>query len=63
MYRSTAVGWASGYTNAIPHLLEQLAAPRKGLIGRGLMPVPQFAPSDPQTPHPIGPERINRLSR
>lgn len=26
-------GWADGYTNAVPRLLEGLSAPRKGLIG------------------------------
>ncbi|MBP1082022.1 MULTISPECIES: CocE/NonD family hydrolase [Bacillus] len=28
-------GWADGYTNAIPRLLEGLSGPRKGLIGPG----------------------------
>lgn len=26
-------GWADGYTNAIPRLLEGLSCPKKGLIG------------------------------
>jgi putative CocE/NonD family hydrolase len=41
-------GWTDGYTNAIPRLLERLAAPRKGLIGPWAHSYPHFALPGPQ---------------
>ena len=41
-------GWTDGYTNAIPRLLEHLAAPRKGLIGPWAHAYPHFALPGPQ---------------
>ena len=41
-------GWADGYTNAVPRLLEGLTGPRKGLIGPWAHAYPQFATPGPQ---------------
>jgi uncharacterized protein len=41
-------GWTDGYSNAIPRLLERLAAPRKGLIGPWAHAYPHFALPGPQ---------------
>ena len=41
-------GWTDGYTNAIPRLLEHLAAPRKALIGPWAHAYPHFALPGPQ---------------
>ena len=38
-------GWADGYTNAIPRLLEGLPGPRKGLIGPWAHAWPQAGPA------------------
>ena len=40
-------GWADGYTNAIPRLLEGLPGPRKGLIGPWAHAWPQAGPPGP----------------
>ena len=40
-------GWADGYTNAIPRLLEGLPGPRKGLIGPWAHAWPQAGPPEP----------------
>ncbi len=40
-------GWADGYTNAIPRLLEGLPGPRKGLIGPWAHAWPQAGPPQP----------------
>ena len=40
-------GWADGYTNAIPRLLEGLPGPRKGLIGPWTHAWPQSGPPEP----------------
>ena len=40
-------GWADGYTNAIPRLLEGLPGPRKGLIGPWTHAWPQAGPPEP----------------
>ena len=40
-------GWADGYTNAIPRLLEGLSGPRKGLIGPWAHAWPQAGPPEP----------------
>jgi len=40
-------GWADGYTNAIPRLLEGLSVPRKGLIGPWAHAWPQAGPPGP----------------
>ena len=40
-------GWADGYTNAIPRLLEGLPGPRKGLIGPWTHAWPQSGPPQP----------------
>jgi putative CocE/NonD family hydrolase len=40
-------GWADGYTNAIPRLLEGLSVPRKGLIGPWAHAWPQAGPPEP----------------
>jgi len=41
-------GWADGYTNAIPRLLEGLKGPRKGLIGPWAHEYPEVAVPGPQ---------------
>ncbi|MCM3637490.1 CocE/NonD family hydrolase [Sporosarcina luteola] len=41
-------GWADGYTNAIPRLLEGLKGPRKGLIGPWAHEYPEMAVPGPQ---------------
>ncbi|MGH7985964.1 MAG: CocE/NonD family hydrolase [Candidatus Binataceae bacterium] len=41
-------GWADGYTNAIPRLVERLTVPRKGLIGPWAHAYPHFALPGPQ---------------
>jgi predicted acyl esterase len=41
-------GWADGYKNAIPRLLEKLKVPRKGLIGPWAHAYPHFALPGPQ---------------
>jgi putative CocE/NonD family hydrolase len=41
-------GWTDGYTNAIPRLLANLSAPRKGLIGPWAHAYPHFAKPGPQ---------------
>ncbi|WP_342510418.1 CocE/NonD family hydrolase [Sporosarcina sp. FSL K6-1522] len=41
-------GWADGYTNAIPRLLEGLKGPRKGLIGPWAHEYPEMAIPGPQ---------------
>ena len=40
-------GWADGYTNAIPRMLEGLPGPRKGLIGPWAHAWPQAGPPQP----------------
>jgi putative CocE/NonD family hydrolase len=40
-------GWADGYSNAVPRLIEHLKCPRKGLIGPWAHKYPHIA-----TPHP-----------
>ncbi|MGG3622124.1 CocE/NonD family hydrolase [Bacillus gobiensis] len=40
-------GWADGYTNAIPRLLEGLSGPRKGLIGPWAHEYPEVAVPGP----------------
>jgi putative CocE/NonD family hydrolase len=40
-------GWADGYTNAIPRLLEGLPGPRRGLIGPWAHAWPQAGPPEP----------------
>jgi uncharacterized protein len=40
-------GWADGYTNAVPRLLEGLSCPRKGLIGPWAHAWPQAGPPQP----------------
>ncbi|WP_119462481.1 CocE/NonD family hydrolase [Rhodospirillaceae bacterium SYSU D60014] len=40
-------GWADGYSNAIPRLLEGLNVPRKGLIGPWVHKYPHFAKPGP----------------
>ena len=40
-------GWADGYTNAIPRMLEGLPGPRKGLIGPWAHAWPQAGPPEP----------------
>jgi uncharacterized protein len=41
-------GWADGYSNAIPRLLEGLSCPKKGLIGPWAHKYPHFALPGPQ---------------
>ncbi len=41
-------GWADGYSNAIPRLLEGLACPKKGLVGPWAHKYPHFALPGPQ---------------
>jgi putative CocE/NonD family hydrolase len=41
-------GWTDGYTNAIPRLLANLSAPRRGLIGPWAHAYPHFAKPGPQ---------------
>ncbi|MFD1926648.1 CocE/NonD family hydrolase [Sporosarcina siberiensis] len=41
-------GWADGYTNAVPRLLEGLKGPRKGLIGPWAHEYPEVAVPGPQ---------------
>ncbi len=41
-------GWTDGYTNAIPRLLANLSAPRKGLIGPWAHAYPHVALPGPQ---------------
>jgi len=41
-------GWADGYTNAIPRMLEGLTGPRKGLIGPWAHEYPEVAVPGPQ---------------
>ncbi|WP_339251728.1 CocE/NonD family hydrolase [Sporosarcina sp. FSL W8-0480] len=41
-------GWADGYTNAVPRLLEGLKGPRKGLIGPWAHEYPEMAVPGPQ---------------
>lgn len=41
-------GWADGYTNAIPRMLEGLKGPRKGLIGPWAHEYPEVAVPGPQ---------------
>ncbi len=40
-------GWADGYSNAIPRLMEGLSAPKKGLIGPWAHAYPQIAQPGP----------------
>ena len=41
-------GWADGYTNAVPRMLEGLKGPRKGLIGPWAHEYPEVAVPGPQ---------------
>ena len=41
-------GWTDGYTNAVPRLLANLKAPRRGLIGPWAHAYPHFASPGPQ---------------
>jgi putative CocE/NonD family hydrolase len=41
-------GWTDGYTNAVPRLLANLSAPRRGLIGPWAHAYPHFARPGPQ---------------
>ncbi|KTD53833.1 Cocaine esterase [Legionella santicrucis] len=41
-------GWADGYTNTIPRMLESLQSPRKGLIGPWAHKYPHFGKPGPQ---------------
>ena len=41
-------GWADGYTNTIPRMLESLQCPRKGLIGPWAHKYPHFGKPGPQ---------------
>jgi len=40
-------GWADGYSNAVPRMLERLTCPRKGLIGPWAHKYPHFATPGP----------------
>ena len=41
-------GWADGYTNAVPRILEKLKVPKKGLIGPWAHEYPEVAVPGPQ---------------
>ncbi len=41
-------GWADGYSNAIPRMLEGLSCPRKGLVGPWAHKYPHFATPGPR---------------
>lgn len=41
-------GWADGYTNAIPRMMENLTCPRKALIGPWAHKYPHFATPEPR---------------
>jgi hypothetical protein len=40
-------GWADGYSNAVPRMLERLSCPRKGLVGPWAHRYPHFATPEP----------------
>ena len=40
-------GWADGYSNAVPRMLQRLACPRRGLIGPWAHKYPHFAKPEP----------------